>query len=366
MTPNHPQAPWKAILIILLVTGITALHFLTGTEHMNLHQIYQRSYYIPIVLASFWFEVLGGLATAVGLSSVYLVHIIRDWGQDPVYSFQQYAEIAMYMAVAVLTGSLSRAQRKARQRLEAAGAELSTAYQKLNETFDQLRHSDRLASLGQLAAVVAHEIRNPLGSIQGAVEILGEGLPASDPKAEFAQIARKEVASLERLTSEILQFSKPAPPKQLPIDPQEIIEAACRLCADQAHRQQVDINLKPAAATRILVDPEQIKQVLLNILINAIQVQPSGGKIEIRVSRDSDEVVISVRDFGPGIAAENLERVFDPFFTTRREGTGLGLAISYQLVSHNGGRISAESPPGQGACFRISFPMSNSGTTGNS
>lgn len=359
MTPNHSQALWKAILIILLVSGITALHFLTGTEHMNLHQIYQRSYYIPIVLASFWFEVLGGLVTAVGLSSVYLIHIIRDWGHYPAYSFQQYAEIAMYMAVAVLAGSLSRSQRRARQRLEAAGAELSAAYQKLNQTFDQLRHSDRLASLGQLAAVIAHEIRNPLGSIQGAVEILGEGLPASDPRVEFAQIARKEVASLERLTSEILQFSKPAPPEQLPIDPQEIIEAACLLCADQARRQQVDISLEPAASTRILVDPEQIKQVLLNILINAIQVQPSGGKIEVRVSRDSNEVVISVQDFGPGIAAENLDRIFDPFFTTRREGTGLGLAISYQLVSHNGGRISAKSFPGQGACFRISFPMSN-------
>jgi signal transduction histidine kinase len=271
----------------------------------------------------------------------------------------------MYVVVAVLAGSLSRTQRKARQRLEAAGAELSAAYKKLNETFDQLRHSDRLAALGQLAAVIAHEIRNPLGSIQGAVEILGEGLHDSDPKSEFAQIARKEVAALERLTSEILQFSKPAPPKQLPIDPQEIIEAACRLCADQAHRQQVEINLEPAPATRITVDPEQIKQVLLNILINAIQVQPSGGRIEIRVSQDATDVVISVRDFGPGIAAENLDLIFEPFFTTKREGTGLGLAISHQLVNHNGGRIRAESPPGQGAVFRISFPVSNPETTEN-
>ncbi len=227
MTPNHNQVPWKAILIILLVSVITLLHFLTSTDHIDLHMIYQRSYYIPIVLASFWFEVLGGLATAVGLSSVYLVHIIRDWGHYPAYKFSQYTEIAMYMAVAVLAGSLSRAQRKARQRLEAAGAELSAAYQKLNETFDQLRHSDRLASLGQLAAAVAHEIRNPLGSIQGAVDILGKGLSASDPRSEFAQIARKEIAALERLTSEILQFSKPAPPRQLPIDAHEIIEAAC-------------------------------------------------------------------------------------------------------------------------------------------
>jgi two-component system sensor histidine kinase HydH len=366
MTSNHNQVPWKAILIILLVSGITALHFLTSTEHIYLHSIYQRSYYIPIVLASFWFEIFGGLVTAVGLSSVYLVHIIRDWGHYPAYVFQQYAEIAMYMVVAVLAGSLSRAQRKARQKLEVAATELTAAYKKLNETFDQLRHSDRLASLGQLAAVIAHEIRNPLGSIQGAVEILGAGLPASNPKAEFAQIAQKEIAALARLTSEILQFSKPAPPKQLPTDPQDIVEAACRLCAEQARRQQVAINLEPVAAPRILVDPEQIKQVLLNILINAIQVQPSGGKVEIRVSHDSGDVVISVRDFGPGIAAENMDRIFDPFFTTKREGTGLGLAISYQLVNHNGGRICVDSPPGQGACFRISFPLSISGPTGNS
>jgi two-component system sensor histidine kinase HydH len=340
MTSKHNRVPWKAILIILMVSGITALHFLTSTEHIYLHSIYQRSYYIPIVLASFWFEILGGLVTAVGLSSVYLIHIIRDWGHYPAYSFQQYAEIAMYMAVAVLVGSLSRAQRKARQRLEAASVALSAAYQKLNETFNQLRHSDRLASLGQLAAVIAHEIRNPLGSIQGAVEILGTGL-----------------AALERLTSEILQFSKPAPPRQMPIDPHEIIEAACRLCADQARRQHVEVRLERASATRILVDPEQIKQVLLNILINAIQVQPSGGKVEIRVSHDANGVVISIQDFGPGIAAENLDRIFEPFFTTKREGTGLGLAISYQLVSHNGGRIFAESLPGQGARFRISFPI---------
>jgi signal transduction histidine kinase len=365
MASKNDKIPWKAILIILSVFTITLRHFVTGTEHLYLHSIYQRSYYIPIVLASFWFEVLGGLATAVGLSSVYIIHIVRDWGHYPAYSFQQYVEIAMYLAVAVLVGSLSRAQRKAREKLEAAGAELSAAYQKLNETFDRLRQSDRLASLGRLAAVIAHEVRNPLGSIQGAVEILGAGLPASDPKSEFAQIARKEVAALETLTSEILQFSKPAAPKQLPIDPREIVEDACRLCADQARRQAVDVNFAPAMATCILVDPEQIKQVLLNILINAIQVQPSGGRIEIRISREEKDVVISVQDFGPGITAENLEHIFEPFFTTKREGTGLGLAISYQLVSRNGGSISAESPPGQGACFRVRFPESLSGMTGN-
>jgi signal transduction histidine kinase len=347
----------KIGIIVVFVAVTTILHFTTSTEHMYLHQIYQRSYYIPIVLASFWFEVSGGLITAISLAALYLVHIQRDWSHHPDYSFQQYAEIAMYLTIAMLVGYLSQVQRKTRERLEKAGAELKTAYQKLNETFDQLRHSDRLASLGRLSAGIAHEIRNPLGSIQGAVEILGQGLDAGDPKAEFVQIARQEVSRLEKLTGEILQFSKPAPPKQLPIDWREIIEAACRLCADQAHRQGVEImNRVEGPETLILVDPEQIKQVLINILINAIQAQRTGGRIIIRGTVDSGAFVLSIEDNGPGIKPAHLDSIFDPFFTTKREGTGLGLSISYQLVKNNRGRIWATSEPGQGACFHVSFP----------
>jgi two-component system sensor histidine kinase HydH len=347
----------KKGIILVFVLAITALHFSTNTHHMYLHQIYQRSYYVPIVLASFWFEILGGVITAVGLTLLYLVHIWRDWAHHPDYSFQQYAEIAMYLVIAVLVGYLSQVQRKTRERLERAGTELQEAYQKLNAAFDQLRHSDRLASLGQLSAGIAHEIRNPLGSIQGAVEILGQGLPADDPRAEFAQIARQEVSRLEKLTGEILQFSKPAPPRQIPIDWKEIVESASRLCADEAHRQGVEISSdtdEPYAP--ILVDPEQVKQVLINILINAIQAQPGGGKIEISGELEADILTIVIQDCGPGIKPEQMDIIFDPFFTTKREGTGLGLSISYQLVKNNGGKIHVTSQLGQGTCFRVSFP----------
>jgi two-component system, NtrC family, sensor histidine kinase HydH len=355
---NSADTYLKAGIIAALVLIITMLHFSTSTDRMYLHQIYQRSYYIPIVLACFWFEIRGGLTTAVVLSVLYLIHIRHDWSHHPDYSFQQYAEIAMYLVIAVLGGYLSQVQRKTREQLEKAGSQLKEAYQKLNETFDRLRHSDRLASLGQLSAGIAHEIRNPLGSIQGAVDILAQDLPTEDPKSEFALIARKEISRLEKLTGEILQFSKPAPPKQLPIDWRELVDAACRLCSDQARRQGVEI-VKPIASQGgvILVDPEQVKQVLLNILINAIQAQPGGGRITIEGHREAGELVISIQDSGSGITKEQLDRIFDPFFTTRREGTGLGLSISFQLVKNNGGRIWAISEPGQGACFRVSFPV---------
>ena len=358
--PRKSKETWlKAGIIVILVALITVLHFKTSIERPYLHQIYQRSYYIPIVLGGYLFEIAGGLITAACLTVLFVVHIWRDWSHHPDYAFQQYAEIPMYFVLAVLVGYLSRFQRKTRQTLEKAGAELEAAYKKLNDAFDQLRHADRLALLGQLSAGISHEIRNPLASIQGAVEILGQGIPPEDPKSEFAQIARTEVARLERLTSEILQFSKPAPPQKLPADPHEIIDAALRLVADQAHRQGIEIkrNLYEPAPS-ILVDPEQVKQVLINVLINAIHAQPDGGEIEVSGKVQAGEWLSSIRDAGPGIALERLDRIFDPFFTTRQEGTGLGLSISYQLVKNNGGRIWATSEPGSGACFHIAFPMS--------
>jgi two-component system sensor histidine kinase HydH len=355
---NSTNTWLKICIIAVFVSAITIFHFSTDIKHMYLHQIYQRSYYIPIVLAGYWFEILGGLITAVALTALYLIHIWRDWSRYPDYSFQQYAEIAMYFIIAVLVGYLSQVQRKTRERLEKAGSELKAAYQQLNETFDQLRHSERLASLGRLSAGIAHEIRNPLGSIQGAVEILGQNLSSTDPKSEFARIARQEVSRLEKLTGEILQFSKPAPPKQLPVDWKEIIDAACRLCAEQAHRQGVEIIRRiQGPGNPIFVDPEQVKQVLINILINAIQAQPGGGKITIQRQIEADESIVSIQDDGSGINPDQLDSVFDPFFTTKRQGTGLGLSISYQLVRNNGGRIWVTSESGEGACFHVGFPI---------
>jgi len=357
-----PRLLFRAGIVLALVLTISFLHFVTGTEHIYLHQIYQRSYYLPIVLASFWFELWGGLATAAGLAIVYVVHIMRDWAHYPVYSFEQYTEIFMYLAVAALAGYMSLRQRKARERLEVTAGELSAAYKKLNETFEQLRHSDRLAALGQLSAGIAHEIRNPLGSVQGAVEILSQGLRPEDPKTEFAEIAKREVARLDKLVAEILQFSRPASPQPVPCDLGEVIEAACRLCTDRAQRQRVRIDLKlDSAIPPVLVDPGQIQQVVLNILLNALQVQPNGGEVRVQASEASGEALISICDSGPGIDAADLDRIFDPFFTTRKEGTGLGLSISYQLVRNNGGRIRAISSPGQGTCFSISFPMATKG-----
>jgi two-component system, NtrC family, sensor histidine kinase HydH len=354
---------WLGIgLIVFLVLAITILHFKTDVKYTSLHQVYQRSYYIPIVLAGYLFEIVGGLATALSLSVLFLLHIWKDWSHHhPDYTFQQYAEIPMYFVIAILVGYLSRLQRKTTQKLQKAGNELEEAYKKLNDTFEQLRHADRLALLGQMSAGISHEIRNPLASIQGAVEILGQAVPTEDPRSEFAQIARKEVARLEKLTTEILQFSRPTPPEKRNTDSAEIIEAACRLVADQARRQKIELIRRiDQPVPTILVDPEQLKQVLINLLINATQAQPGGGQIVVSAKAESGEWIISVQDAGSGIPKEKLDRVFDPFFTTKKEGTGLGLSISYQLVKNNGGRIWVTSQPGQGSCFSIAFPILNS------
>ncbi len=358
MNVNSKNKYLRIGIVVVLVLVITGLYFKTTIERPYLHQICQRSSYIPIVLAGYWFEIMGGLGTALGLTVLFIVHLWRDGSHHPNDAFQQYAEIAMYLAIGVLVGCLSRVQRKTRESLKKAGSEAAGAHKKLSETFDQLRHADRLALMGELSAGIAQEIRKPLASIQEAVDILGQGMSAEDPKSGYAEIARKEAARIEKLTSEILQFSKPAPPQKQNADPREIIEAACRLVADQAHKQGIElVRYFNQSQAMILVDPDQIKQVLINILVNAIQAQTGGGNIAIRGKIGSGEWITSIQDAGPGISSEQLDKIFDPFFTTKREGAGLGLSISYQLVKNNGGRIMATSKLGQGACFDIAFPM---------
>jgi signal transduction histidine kinase len=344
----------KAGTTAALIAAIATLHYFAAIEQNWLQRIIESSCYIALILGGAWFEITGGLLVALGLSAFAAF----DWFRAPAINCPQYTQIPLYFAAGILAGYFSSAQRKARESLEKSGADMAAAYKKLNDTFNQLRHSDRLASLARLSAGIAHEIRNPLASILGAVEILGEGASASDPKSEFAQIARKEVARLEKLTRDIVQFSKPSPPQKLKADPQEVIEEACRSVGEQARKQNIEIvqcyDQMPAT---IVVDTEQLRQAIINILLSSLQAQCDGKEIIISSKTQGDEWIASIQCPGHNLSEDKLDRIFDPFFSIKGESGGLGLSISHQLIKSNGGRIWAESQPGHGACLLVSFPL---------
>ncbi len=350
------------LLQILLIAGailsITVLHLLTPLGQIVLHQIYQRLYYIPIISAAFLFGLRGGLAASAFASLAYVPHIMLHWQHTNYdYALNQYAEIILFNAVGAVTGVLGDRGRRARARSERTTTELQKAYAELRQTFEQLLQADRLTSLGELSAAVVHEVRNPLGAIKGAVEIMEDELPLDSPRREFAGIAKREVERLDRLVKEFLRFARPAKPSVAPADLNEIVWAVARLVEQQASGQGVTI--EPHLATNlplIKVDAEQIKQVLLNLVINALQAMPKGGRLMLRTASEVGLVSLEVEDEGGGVDSATAARVFDPFFTTKEKGIGLGLSVAYKITIQHHGSLTVKDGE-SGAVFRLTLPL---------
>ena len=190
--------PVLSICVIVLL--VAALHFLTPVDRLVLHQIYQRLYYIPIILASLWFGWRGGLGAALAASLSYIPHIALHWQhQNYDYALNQYAEITMFFVIGAVTGWLGDQKHRERIRAERINNELQTAYADLRKTVGQLLQAERLSSLAEIASGVVHEVRNPLGAIKGAVEILEDELAPDSPRREFARIAKTEVERIDKL-----------------------------------------------------------------------------------------------------------------------------------------------------------------------
>jgi two-component system sensor histidine kinase HydH len=228
---------------------------------------------------------------------------------------------------------------------------------------EEVRRSEKLAAIGKLAASVAHEIRNPLSSIRGFARFLRHELSDRPREQEYAEVMVKEVDRINGVVNDLLTFSRPVGAELAPTDPRELLDHTLRLVQVDAQARGVEIHTDIAAnLTRVELDANQLTQALLNLLLNALQVSDSGATVELGAAAHGSLLRIWVEDGGPGIPAENMEKVFDPFFTTRERGTGLGLAIVRTIVENHRGEIRVESPPSgrkHGSRFTICLPVEN-------
>jgi len=358
------QTVFRLIVLIICVLGITALHYLTSIEKGQYHDIYRRLYYLPIVLGGLWFTLRGGVATALTVSVIYAPHVLLQWGHHPGTAPEQYLEIVLYNVIGLLTGFLAQREREQKLRYQQASLRLEESYEKLRgqadqllEIEEQLRRADRLTALGELSAGMAHEIRNPLGAIRGTAEILEGAIAPEDSHREFAQILIREVDRLERVVRDFLRFASPEEGPREAVDLGQTLQEVLALTRSQLLKSQVEVSveLAPELPT-VSGSVEQLKQVFLNLILNALQAMPDGGVFTVRGSAESGHARLSFADSGPGIPAELRDRIFNPFFTTRSGGTGLGLAITQRIVTAHGGSLSVDSHPGQGATFVVDLP----------
>jgi signal transduction histidine kinase len=401
---------WPARLrLILLVTTSLDLVFVSlfvwhtggGESHFYL------LFYLLVALAAAHFGPGIGLATAGGGGLLYVLASVlgasaTDWNHLS-------ARVATFFLLGGSLGYLSQRERLARAEAERLNEELAEnqtrlekAYQELQAAQARLVQSERLAAIGQMSAKVSHEVRNPLSSITLNAELLEDELQtlSGERRADAASLVaaiRSQVDVLSAVTEEYLRFARLPKPKLEVAGVVSVIEDLAEFVREELRARKVELVVNvPAGQAKLLLDPGQIRQALLNLIRNAVEAMPDGGtitiqaglldqgaeggeqKAESRSQRAEDgmqerkaglpsagcllpSVFIEVRDSGMGILPENLDRIFEPFFTNKEGGTGLGLAIARQIAVDHGGSLTCESAPGVGTTFRLLLPVSDGG-----
>jgi len=215
----------------------------------------------------------------------------------------------------------------------------------------RLERERHLATLGEMSAVLAHEIRNPLASLKGHAQLLAESLPAGDRARAKADRVVAEAKRIETLTTDLLDFVKTGAVHPAPTNPSALLERA----SQQVPGATIELDTS-AAPDSWSLDGDRMEQVLSNLLRNAAEASPAGKPVDARVTSSAEGLCYEVRDFGAGIPENQLRAIFEPFHTTRTRGTGLGLAVSRRIVELHGGHIAAQNHPGGGALFRVFIP----------
>lgn len=222
----------------------------------------------------------------------------------------------------------------------------------------EVAQSQHLAAVGRLAGSVAHEVRNPLSALRGLVQFLAKDAAEGSKQAEYAQVAVSEVDRLERVVSSLLEYTRPRVPRRVELDIQESLVGTLEIMRDDPRAQGVDLQLKVQdGLPSVSADPDQIRQVVMNLLVNALEAVDGSGRIDMSATLQNDTLLVSVADDGPGLPPGDAEQVFDPFFSTRERGSGLGLAIARRIAQAHDGEITAGNQPSGGAVFTLSLPV---------
>jgi signal transduction histidine kinase len=261
-------------------------------------------------------------------------------------------------------GSLAQNLNVMIEKLQLAKQEAEQYHQEL------VQRADRMASIGELASGIAHEIRNPLAGVQGAIQILAEGFPKEDPRTQVTDEIQKQIYKLERLVKELLNYAKPVPANYLPTDINQLADKVLSFFITQRGRSE-DFKIEKnffSPLPKTMIDPSSMEQAFLNIILNAQKAMPKGGTFTVSThafpqrkddGKEARDVQIIFEDTGIGIPPENLPKIFNPFFSTRPDGTGLGLSITKNIVEQNGGKIEVKSQVHGGTKFVITLPAIN-------
>jgi signal transduction histidine kinase len=348
----------RRIALVLVVGVIAAVQHVTPLDRTHWHFIFPRLYYFPIVFAALFDGWRGGLLIALLSSAAFFQQFLFSDDLFTERLINRYLELISFCSLAVLTGVHTDRERQQKKSYQEVASRLSDVYQTLQTNFEGMKRAERLSAIGHLSAGLAHEIRNPLASISGAASILRRHLPPEEKLERCVHIIDAECQRLNRLLTNFLNFARPRLPSFQQTNLRALLNDIVQVAEHALSKKQilfrgeVDRDLP-----EVECDPDQLRQVLLNLLINAIEASTDGATVTLAADAESGKVVIRVVDEGSGVAPEHIEKLFDPFFTTKETGTGLGLPVAHQIVGQMGGHLSARRNADRGMTFSVALPL---------
>ncbi len=350
------QSPWLGWgMVALAVVAISLAHYGTPHHLVWLHQILRRSYYLPIGYAAVRFGLRGGMATALLVTFFYVPHaFLLKNSVDPSLPAEKAGEVILFFLFGALVGVMA-------DRLKKRAAELAVLLEQRRALERDLVRAGRLASLGEVVAGMAHEIKNPLHVLSGTAEIVDSVVPEQAEERRMWEIHRGELSRLAEIVDRFLSFARPGKGSMTRLDIREVADRLMDLAGAEARQRNLEVSWdRPDEPFWVRGDRDLLVQLGLNVVLNAFQaLAREGSRLELRLDRlaraGRSWVRLSFLNDGPPIADAELDRIFDPFHTSRSEGTGLGLAISARIADEHGGLIDVTSGP-QGVRFDLLLP----------
>jgi len=320
-----------------MIGSILCLHYFTFPDLRNYHAVYRMLFYLPLVLGSLWFGMRGAVYICVSVSVLFLPHAIRQWQGFSFEDFYRLLEGVLYILIAFTLGSLVERERKKQRALVRVRS---------------------LAAVGKAVSEIAHDMKTPLMAIGGFAEQVFKKLEPDNPDRKKLGLVIQETAHLESMVKEMLDFGKPVELQFTEIDFNELVSDSVSVSQPMAKERGVELetDLAPSLPS-VVLDVPRVRQVLLNLISNAIQASTAGEHVRVCIRLNNPGIVLEVVDHGGGIAKEHLESIFHPFFSTKRGGTGLGLGIVKKIVETHGGDVSFSTNQEKGATFTVRLPL---------
>ncbi len=329
----------KIAFVVFLVGGTTLAHYFTEWKVHHYHIFYQGLYFLPVILAGFWFGLRGALGTSLSITILYFPFTIINWNNFSADDFNSIMEMVLYNVVALILGKLRDREIVAQERLW---------------------QSERFAAMGKAVSCLVHDLKTPLIAIGGLSRLVRKNIENKDFSfEEKLDIIVKEANRLEKMVKEMLDFSRPLElhPTQGSIN--NVVNESLPIISDFAQAKRVKVQiLSSGDLPSMFFDSERMKQALINLLTNAIEASPEEGTVSIYCYHKNKQLIVDIKDQGTGIPSDKKEEIFSPFFTTKKGGVGLGLAIVKKIVEAHHGDLEILENHERGVTFRIIIPFS--------